>query len=547
MVRRTSHVLASLLVVSLFAAQSQARLPGTMNFTNVTTEKVNMTVGETGGNEKEVEVADFDNDGDLDVVIGNAQSDFGQRRNKLYRNDGGVFNEVSGSPIISGFSGTDVTRSAFFRDYDDDGWLDIIVVNDANTAGDGGRTKIYMNKQVGGQFDRFVDEGLARLGASTGGAACGAVSVDSDNDGDMDLYVGNYPGPSQDTMYTNDANGFFSSVTGSLVPADGDYTVDVASGDINGDGKIDLLISNWSTNYVYYNDNLEGGSDVGDYSYASSRQALGSSQANENAMEAGDFDGDGDLDIYWGNAAGTSDRILVNTGNDAANKAILTPLSDLPASVMNVDSRKATVADLNGDGRDDIFVMKEAGGSSRPTILRNTTVNGQISFIDWTPATAFPNGSTFMGWHAAAFDADGDDDVDLFLGANSGEHLFENIDSREMTEKEARFGGLINVLNRAPAAVEGEVAMVDSFNVGGVHSGDLVSMVVNSECGDLTLQVVNRFGKIVAMSDRGGIGVEEVLEISTGFRRLKVQIVLNESCNPKAGDVPYIFEILARD
>ena len=234
---------AILLVVTRVPAGDQ--LPGTLNFENVTSKRVQQTVGEIASNEKEVGFGDFDNDGDLDVVVANAHSDFGQRRNKLYRNDDGVFNEVSGNPAIPGFSGTDVSRNAFFRDYDGDGWLDIIIVNDNNTGGDPGRTKIYINQHPGGTFSHYTEEGLKRLGDGTGGAACSGVSIDADMDGDWDLYVGNYPGPSQDTMYFNQNKnpGFFTQVTGTHVPGDNDYTVDVSSADMNGDGRLDLLIS----------------------------------------------------------------------------------------------------------------------------------------------------------------------------------------------------------------------------------------------------------------------------------------------------------------
>jgi hypothetical protein len=203
---------ATALFVLALGTPLDARLPGTMNFQNITATHIDQAVPESPNNEKEVEFGDIDNDGDLDVVVANAFSDFGTKLNKLYRNDGGVFNEISGVPVIPGFNSPDVSRNAFLRDYNGDGWLDIIIVNDANTSGDGGRTKIYINQHPGGVFSHFTEEGLARLGSDTGGAACGAVSADVDNDGDHDLYVGNYPGPSQDTMYLNNGNGFGSPV-----------------------------------------------------------------------------------------------------------------------------------------------------------------------------------------------------------------------------------------------------------------------------------------------------------------------------------------------
>ncbi|MEE8155109.1 MAG: FG-GAP-like repeat-containing protein [Phycisphaerales bacterium] len=515
-----SSSLVGLLVIAATPGAFADHLPGTLNFADVTSDRIVWTVGEMSSNEKEVDFGDFDNDGDLDVVVANAHSDFGQRRNKLYRNDDGVFNEVSGNPTIPGFSGTDVSRNAFFRDYDLDGWLDIIIVNDNNTAGDPGRTKIYINQHRGGVFSHYTEEGLKRLGNGTGGAACSGVSIDADMDGDWDLYVGNYPGPSQDTMYFNQNKnpGFFTQVTATHVPGDNDYTVDVSSADMNGDGTMDLLISNWGSNKLYYNNNNDGGSGVGDYSYSGSVQFLGTPGSNENAMEPADFDNDGDQDFYWTNKIGSADRIYQNTGNDANNKAVFVETSNLPPSVTGRVSRKATMADLNNDGRIDIVVGAESGGNSRPTVLRNTTVHGQISFIDWTPGDEFPNTSIHRGWHAAVFDSNGDGDADIFLGGWSKEHLFENVASNEADENDLPEGTpriLPPVYNVDPLAVLGHAldAEVDLYLANGIGSGAFMSIVLNGP-DDYLLELLNDGGGVVGSSNRGGLGVEEAMQVN---------------------------------
>ena len=186
----------------------------TLNFRNVTATNIVQTQGEITNNEKEVEFADYDNDGDLDASIAVALSDFTERRNKLYRNDNGVMTEVTAA-VIPGYLTLEVTRNTFFRDYDGDGWKDLITVSDSNN-GPGGITKYYRNNHPGGVFSNFVEE-TGRLNGAAG-AACSSVSFDFDGDGDDDLYLGNYPFNSQDTMYFNDGTGNFTEVTNSNVP-----------------------------------------------------------------------------------------------------------------------------------------------------------------------------------------------------------------------------------------------------------------------------------------------------------------------------------------
>jgi hypothetical protein len=297
------------------------------------------------------------------------------------------------------------------------------------------------------------------------------------------------------------------------VPAALDYTVDVCGADLNGDGNLDLLLSTSHSdqNKIYYN-NLGAGGDPGDFSHAGSSQLLGNPAVHLNAMEAGDFDGDGDQDVYWSDGSGTTtDVILRNDGNDASNKATFTTLGGVPASVAAVTSRKATVADLNEDGRMDILVMKEAATNSRPTILRNVTVNGSIQFVDWTPAPAFPTGNAHKGWHAAVFDSNGDGDLDIVLGGWSGDHLFEHEASSEYNEGDLVDGCTIpGAFNGEPAAVVGTVGppMPDTYAINSLTPSAILSVVLNG-ADDYRVEILDGADVVLATVDRGGTGVEE--------------------------------------
>ena len=171
-IRKTvGGVLCTLILVSASHAQDVRFARATMNF-ELKPSSIVQTVNEQTDNEKEVELGDVDNDGDLDVVVVAARSFFssGARRNKLYLNNNGVFNEVTATAAAP-FLNVDVSRNGFLRDYDGDGWLDIIVVNDAIAGPTRGTTRFYSNKHPGGVFSHFEDETNQLNGAV--GDACG--------------------------------------------------------------------------------------------------------------------------------------------------------------------------------------------------------------------------------------------------------------------------------------------------------------------------------------------------------------------------------------
>ncbi|MBA3563825.1 MAG: VCBS repeat-containing protein [Gammaproteobacteria bacterium] len=143
-------------------------------------------------------------------------------------------------------------------DFDNDGDLDILVLRGGWLHADGRIRNSLLRNDTGSSAGQFVDV--------TRGAGMAAVSyptqtagwADYDNDGDLDVYVGNEGDgidafPSQ--LFRNNGNGTFTDVAESAGVVSDRYTKGVSWGDYNNDGHADLYVStNNSANRLYRND-----------------------------------------------------------------------------------------------------------------------------------------------------------------------------------------------------------------------------------------------------------------------------------------------------
>lgn len=267
------------------------RNDGNMNFTDISS-----TIGlfQTDLFSYGVSFADIDNDGDLDAFISNRDGEADNQRNYLYRNDGGIFSDITVSAGLSmsshlsfcsiifdydkdGFQdiyisndkpdnlnilyknngdGTfeDVSESSgagiginamttTIGDYNNDGWFDLYITNTHSPqAGNG---NVLLKNNGNGTFTNVAEE----TGTTFNSFAWGAVFLDADNDTLLDLYVsGGFDGSIGSFLsaafYHQQTNGIFT------IPQDIGFEEDTresfsnAIGDINNDGKPDIIVCN---------------------------------------------------------------------------------------------------------------------------------------------------------------------------------------------------------------------------------------------------------------------------------------------------------------
>jgi len=176
---------------------------------------------------------DINNSGRLDIYVCRLGAP-----NLLYINQGdGTFREMAHA---YGLDVNDASSMAAFCDYDRDGWLDVFVQTNLQNVSEHpqGRRNYLFHNNRNGTFTDVTD----RAGISGEAQGHSAVWWDFDNDGWPDLYVGNDYAP-PDALYRNNRDGTFTNVIDRVVPHMPYSSMGSDLGDINNDGRIDLLVT----------------------------------------------------------------------------------------------------------------------------------------------------------------------------------------------------------------------------------------------------------------------------------------------------------------
>ena len=316
----------------------------------------NFTQGKTltppiASNSTNHSLADFDSDGDVDVaqfIRITTFDDYGYPQSTLtniylWINDGSGEFIIAREPSTIFGSITSVTTGLI----DADGFLDFAVLN--TKADDGtNRLQTILNSGNGG-FD--FDRQLANLGF--GGS--NLLIEDLNGDGINDILT-TQEAEQSTFIFRGVGDGAFDFYVESFDFLPGLFTTGIGAGDFDGDGDIDVLANDFSSGILVIgiNDGL-GNITLG--------PIIGIS-IPLSGVTTGDFDGDGDLDF---SAAGD---IFLNEGCMAFTR--------LDSSVV------FSVADLNGDGKDDLIGSNSISLSQLPA-LGDVDLNGTIDLLDVSP------------------------------------------------------------------------------------------------------------------------------------------------------------------
>ncbi len=377
---------------------------------------------------------DYDQDGYLDIYMVNGcylegisdpDSPYrGQRlTNRLYRNNGdGTFTDVTEE---AGVGDTGYGMGVVVGDYDNDGYPDIYVTNY-------GPNVLYRNNGDGTFTDVTEEAGVGCPLWSVGGCF-----LDYDNDGDLDLYVGNYlefdpdfkvcfsaevfPGPlsyagQPDVLYRNNGDGTFTDVTreAGVYNPEG-RAMSVGAGDFDGDGDLDIFVCNDAMeNYLYRNN--------GDGTFTDVALEVGAAMGefgeavSSMSPDFADYDNDGDLDIFVPDMGYCC--LYRNMGGSFEE---YTAPAGVAAVLGQYISWAGYFIDYDNDGWKDLFLVNGDAHHLYPEedILFRNNHDGTFTDVALQSGDYFTK-EEYIGRGAAFGDYDNDGDIDIYVANLNG-------------------------------------------------------------------------------------------------------------------------------
>jgi hypothetical protein len=399
-----------------------------------------------------------------------------------------------------------------FFDFDNDGWMDIYLVNsgpsDFFTPKTPIRNALYRNNHDGTFTDVTEKAGVAC--GKMGHFGMGAAAGDYDGDGWQDLYVTNY---GHNVLFHNNGKGTFTDVTDKAGVAAPNWSTCAVWFDYDNDAKLDLFVSSFvqysGTGTIFCGDNRIGkryycvprvfkprssflfhNDGAGKFSDVGQTSGIAASQGKSFGVVATDVNNDGLTDLFVANDT-LPNFLFINKGKGKFEEAgllagVAYSDSGAPRSGMGVDA-----ADYDGDGWQDLFVANI--DQELFSLYQNQK---DLSFID-KPGEIGQATRLLSGWGLKFFDYDNDGDPDLILANGHPDDMVE-IQSLKVKYKEPllMFEN-VNGKYKNVSSTSGE-AFSHDWPARGLSVGDF------DNDGDLDVLIINNGGAPVLLKNEGG-------------------------------------------
>lgn len=369
---------------------------------------------------------DFDNDGLIDLMVSDCHP-AGQIR--LFRNTGdGNFEDITDSLGLTGITGG---LNMIQGDYNNDGWIDVLVLRGAwlKTKGDYPNS-LLENRGPEGFRDVSLAVGLAVDGIGWPNAPTQTASWgDYDLDGDLDLCVGNEQAPTQ--LFRNDGPEGFKDVAEATGIQLNRFVKGVVWGDYDDDGYPDLYISCLDGPNLLYRNSGHG-------TFDDIAATLGVQKPNQSfATWFWDFNNDGALDLFVASYAASVDDIAADyLGEDSPVERMCLYRGDGRGGFDDVTRKTglhrvaqpmgSNFGDADNDGYLDFYLA--TGDIPFQMLTPNLMFYNQrgAGFSDVTSLTGLGHLQKGHGVGFADFDHDGDQDIAVELGGAFAGDIFRN-------------------------------------------------------------------------------------------------------------------------
>ena len=370
-----------------------------------------------------VAVADIDGDGKPDLVLGNA----GDSSIWIYRNisSNGILSPSSfaapvilyAAPAMGHGAGIPLTLA----DLDGDGRLDIVFANF-----DEGTVSVFQNLSTPGNLTS--NSFAPRLDFAVGTYPQGSVATDLDGDGRPDIVVINWASASMSVLRNLSTGGLLT--TNSFAPALNFATpggpVQIVAADLDGDGKFDLVIANNQSTSDSALSIFRNTSTPGSISFAP-RLDLAAADNTEECIAVADIDGDGKQDLIVGSYFSSNFSVYRNIGSPGSITAssFAAPVT-FPAGGP-IHQSGIALGDIDGDGKPDIAIVDQNSGLLY--IYRNLSTPGTFTASSLATPVTFTAG--FNSASIAIADLNGDGKPDVFISNTYGNNatIWENASS----------------------------------------------------------------------------------------------------------------------